>query len=185
MGRTLQTNVLQAGGTVLPAGEALGMASQEADREDLLRQATALVERAELRCGQRGEPVVIGFRRDGSASFFFGSDPVLQFTAAGQLRRVYQRGLLYKAVNGTLHEMVRERTLEKVVLKSRELSDRELFELLNCVQARLRNFAEALRSGDFELLGQVPPEGTIVARTLSWLEAIPAELSAAQRPHAG
>ena len=47
------------------------MAQRETNREDLLREATALVERAEIRIPGESEPIVVGFRRDGSASFFF------------------------------------------------------------------------------------------------------------------
>ena len=42
------------------------MARRESDREDLLREATALVERAELTIEGFDEPIVVGFRRDGS-----------------------------------------------------------------------------------------------------------------------
>src|SRR5688572_18570527 len=65
------------------------MARQEQDREDILREATALVERVELLIPEFPEPIVAGFRRDGSASFFFGADPVLQFNAQGKLRRAF------------------------------------------------------------------------------------------------
>ena len=73
------------------------MARRESDREDLLREATALVERAELTIEGFDEPIVVGFRRDGSASFFFGADPVYQFNTAFELRRAFVVGLLYKA----------------------------------------------------------------------------------------
>ena len=49
------------------------MAKEERDREDIFREATALVERVELSgiVGQ-AEPVVIGFRRNGCGSIYFG-----------------------------------------------------------------------------------------------------------------
>src|SRR5262245_38318908 len=72
------------------------MARQESDREDLLREATALVERAELKVAGEPEPVTVGFRRDGSLSVFFGSVAVYQFNTAGELRRAFADGLLYK-----------------------------------------------------------------------------------------
>ena len=161
------------------------MASHEADREDLLRQATALVERVELRYCGCTEPVVAGFRRDGSASFFFGVDPVFQFTAAGALRRAYQRGLLYKADRGRLRELARERTANEVVLRSRELSDSEARALCEGARTQLRVLAETLRAGEFELLGQVPAGGQVVERTLVWLAVLPEALAIATRPHAG
>ena len=52
------------------------MALHEQDREDLLSEATALVQRVELRVEGFAEPVIVGFRRGGEASVFFGADPV-------------------------------------------------------------------------------------------------------------
>ena len=101
------------------------MAHYESDREDLLRQATALVERAEILLPGLTEPLVVGFRRDGSVSFFFGADPVYQFNAAGELRRAYLDGLLYKADRGRLVQMRARAVATEVVLVSVELADRE------------------------------------------------------------
>src|SRR5688500_8421146 len=101
------------------------MAQRESNREDLMREATALIERAELVLPGAAEPVVVGFRRDGSASFFFGADPVYQFNAAGELRRAYVGGLLYKAVSRHLVALRRERTETETILLSCELSGEE------------------------------------------------------------
>src|SRR6476469_7343231 len=98
------------------------MSRQESDREDLLREATALVERIELRLPDQPESVVAGFRRDGSASFFFGQSPVYQFNSGRELRRAYRDGLLYKTDNGRLVEMRRERTDTAIELRSRMLT---------------------------------------------------------------
>ena len=50
------------------------MARQEQEREDLLREAVALVERIEVQTAREQGTVVIGFRRDGAASVYF-DDP--------------------------------------------------------------------------------------------------------------
>src|SRR5262245_12366974 len=101
------------------------MARQESDREDLLREATALVERAELKVAGESEPMTVGFRRDGSLSVFFGGDAVYQFNTAGELRRAFAGGLLYKAERGRLVELRRERSADEVALVRRELPDEE------------------------------------------------------------
>ena len=54
------------------------MARLEEDREDILQEATALVERVELEIENLEDPVVVGFRRDSGPAFFFGADPVYQ-----------------------------------------------------------------------------------------------------------
>src|SRR2546421_10418921 len=101
------------------------MVRRESDREDLLREATALVERAEIRTPGEHEPIVVGFRRDGSASFFFGAHPVYQFNSAGEFRRGYIGGLLYKAERGRLIALRRERSDAEVALVRTELNDDE------------------------------------------------------------
>src|SRR3954447_20411722 len=101
------------------------MSRHESDREDLLREATALVERIELTVGGFDLPVVCGFRRDGAASFYFGADPVYQFNAVGQLRRAFVAGRLIKAERGRLVALSRERTENEVALVRHELSAAE------------------------------------------------------------
>src|SRR5512134_1308657 len=107
------------------------MARQESEREDLLREATALVERAELQLPSFAEPIVVGFRSGGAASFFFGSDPVYQFNSTGQLRRAFVAGKLLKAERGRLVALARERTAEEVALVRTGLDPAEQAELLS------------------------------------------------------
>lgn len=161
------------------------MARHESDREDLLRQATALVERAELSLPGGSEAIVVGFRKDGSASFFFGADPVYQFNAAGQLRRAYLAGLLYKAERGRLIRMRRERSRSEVALVSVELSHRETDQLLAEMQTRLAGLAEALGGGEFVLVGEHPPEGRVVERIKHWLATVSGQITIAPSPRVG
>ena len=63
------------------------MARSEHDAEDLIRDATALTERAEFRLPDAAHPVIVGFRPDGCASFFFGLDEVFHFNSQANLRR--------------------------------------------------------------------------------------------------
>src|SRR5262245_26728992 len=105
------------------------MAREESEREDLLREATAFVDRIELALPSASRAtsahVVAGFRRDGGLSIFFGDDPVYQFNAAGELRRAYFDGNLVKAVNGRLASLSRIRTGSEVQLVRHDLSDAE------------------------------------------------------------
>ena len=45
------------------------------DREDLLKEATGLVDRVELKLEAFEKNIVIGFRAGGGSSFDLGSDP--------------------------------------------------------------------------------------------------------------
>ena len=152
------------------------MARDQSSREELLREATALVERIELQITgaqnasrDPNEHVVVGFRANGSASFFFGDDPVYQFNAAGQLRRAYCDGLLFKAAQGRLVSLQRVRRQNEVQLLSRQLSDVEQAAFAGEMQTRLRELADALQNGGFEVIGQVPADANVLNRVRNWL----------------
>src|SRR5687767_11977524 len=125
------------------------LAASESDREDLLREATALVERAELKLPGFVDPVVIGFRRDGSASFFFGADPVYQFNSAGELRRAYIGGLLYKAEQGRLIGLSRERSQTETALIRHELTADKAAVILESLRTDLDRARESLEAGTY------------------------------------
>ena len=131
------------------------MANCPEDREDLLAEATALVERAEFTVGGSDESYVIGYRRDGSISFFLGVDPVYQFNKSNELRRAYRRGFLIKAENGRLVRLQRNRTQHVVELIRHEFGKDEHVSFMDELVANLRGLREKLEEGDFQLIGQV------------------------------
>ena len=150
------------------------MAREESDREDLLRDATALVERVEIvlhgvSAEDESNRVLIGFRRGGAASFFFGDDPVYQFNTGGELRRAYSDGLLYKAVRGRLVALERVRTASEVRLQRHELNDDEQRDFMRKVQKRLTELAAALSNGQYEIVAQVPSDADVIGRARNWL----------------
>ena len=159
------------------------MARQESDREDLLREATALVERAELAVASEQEPVTVGFRKDGSLSVFFGGEEVNQFNAAGQLRRAFSGGLLYKAEGGRLVELRRERSASEVALVRRELTSEETTNFLTAAITRLISLRDSLAAGDYKVTGQVPADRDITSRVRKWLDEHLASLAIAGRPN--
>jgi hypothetical protein len=160
------------------------MAREEQDREDLMREATALVERIELRLPQETEPVVVGFRRAGGASFFFGDDPVYQFNAAGELRRAYVGGKLLKAERRRLVELTRVRTPAETQLVRHEFDDAETAPLLEAMQQRLARLRDALDS-TFDVVAQVPADVDVVGRIRRELAALCRTATIADSPHAG
>ena len=159
------------------------MARQEQEREDLLREATGLVRRAELCCGRFAEPVVVGFRRDGSGSIFLGADPVYQFNAGGQLRRAYKDGLLIKAERGKLASLDRQRRQRQVQLLRRDLDESATAALLAEISATLAALHRDLCEDSFTVSGQVPDDGNLVAEIIAWLESLPVTIEIAQRPN--
>jgi hypothetical protein len=160
------------------------MARQQHDKEDLLREATALVERAELQVVGFDESVVAGFRRNGSASFFFASEPVYQFNEVGELRRGYQGDQLIKAERGGLVRLQRVRADRQVQLRRHELTESELAEYLIQLDDHLDLLQARLAASEFTLLGEHPPGAEVIARVLAWLEQRPRPTPIASRPNA-
>lgn len=151
------------------------MAREEADREDLLREATALVERVELLDTSHDaerHTITVGFRRDGSVAYFFDADPVYQFNSRRELRRAYRHGKLLKAEQGRLIELTRTRTPDETTLERRDLSDDETGTLLDEMRLRVTAFvAHWLRNG-YSLVGQVPSGTDVMKRVIDETEAI-------------
>ena len=140
------------------------MARQESDREDLMREATALVRRAELTYPGRAEAenVIAGFRRDGRLSLYFGADPVYQFDEGHRLRRAYVDGFLYRTQGGTLARLTRIRTPEVTHLLRHDLDPTELAEFRESARKTLAELQEALISEKVRVLTQVPRDGSIL-----------------------
>ncbi len=161
------------------------MARDESDREDLLAEATALVERVELRLRDFADSLVAGFRKDGGLSLFFGADPVFQFNSAHELRRAFVAGEMYKARSGRLVVMRRERTDERVSLLSRELLASEQSAFLAVLDRRLDELDAAMARESYQVVGQVPADGQVVVRLAELLAGRTRPVRVANSPRAG
>ncbi|MCA9074152.1 MAG: hypothetical protein KDA93_03900 [Planctomycetaceae bacterium] len=154
----------------------------EADREDLMREATALRQRAEFRAPGQVDSVIAGYRSDGSLSIYFGPDPCLHFNSALQLRRAYVDGYLYRTQGTTLARLHRDRSGKQVELRRHDLSPTELERFLDQVRAQLTTFFDALQEANAECLQSVPPNADITSRLtkdLSDLVSQPLQLAPA------
>jgi hypothetical protein len=158
------------------------MAREEHERENLLAEATALVQRVQLDTPD-GHSIVVGFRRDGSASIFFDEEPVYQFNSRGELRRAHLDGALYKAEHGRLVRLLRHRVPGEVQLVRRELSDDETNAFMQDVARRLGALAQTLRDSGYRLVGCVPADVDVLGRALHWLDALPSTIAIAQSPN--
>lgn len=156
---------------------------QEHDREDLMAEATALVERAELIVPLWTEHLTIGFRRDGSSTFYFGPEEVYQFNSRQQLRRAFHDGQLFKAVDGKLAQLRRERTPTAVHLLRRDLTPEESADRLLRVRAVLSQLVAACREGQVTLVAQLPAGADVVSRFLSISDAL-LKAEIAEKPNA-
>jgi len=161
------------------------MARQQHDREDLLSEATALTERVSLRLRGHDEEIVIGFRRDGSASIYWGGGHAYQFNSAGRLRRAHVGDLLYKAEKGRLISLTRERKPDVVELTRHTLSESQSRMFLMEMSERLEQLHHALAKKSFTVLGQVSAEGDLLDRMACWLDEFAARVEIAESPRVG
>ena len=161
------------------------MARQETEREDLLREATALVERIELapRETASGEHVVMGFRSDGALSIYFGGDPAYHFNSSGQLRRAYCDGLLLKADHGRLVSLRRLRRENEVQLLRHDLVDEEQKKVVADLRARLRELVRQCDESCLVTVGKVPADADVLGRAMTWLSQL-GDVKVADSPHA-
>lgn len=134
------------------------MARNESDREDLIREATALIDRVEYQVSFTNESVVVGFRRDGSISFFMGPDKVFQFNSQDELRRGYFDGHLLKAERGKLVRLSRKRLDGEVQLVRHELNRSEEQAILSVVGESIAAIRDELSAGTAKPIRMVSSE---------------------------
>ncbi len=162
------------------------MARDESDREDLISEATALVDRAAFAIPDLADEIVVGFRSDGSPSIFLTPDRVYQFNSACELRRAYVNGFLYKAERGRLAAMRRERTSHETALMGRDLTDDETIAFLLSMRKELTRLVTLLRDGNGLCTRQVTSESTSESgqtaenRATDWLSNLPESFKIAQ-----
>ncbi|QDU82002.1 hypothetical protein Pla110_37540 [Polystyrenella longa] len=154
------------------------MAHQESDREDLMQEATALVERVELSLPSESEPFVLGYRRLGDLSCFLGPDPVFHFDPEMRLKRAFVQGYLFRTQETTLARLERVRSVNpetdrvKTDLLRHDLEPDELNLFRKETLKGLAGLAEALKANDFTVHRQVPSGVDLTSRILRHLESI-------------
>lgn len=148
------------------------MAREVHEREELLREATALVPRIELRVkrGELASEVFAGFRGEGALSLYFDQDPVYHFNSRKQLRRAFAEDRLIKTQQGKLVSMRRVRGPQSTDLHSHELSPDEVRQFCEAMVERIDLLREALQKDGYEVAGQVPADGDSLPRLREWLK---------------
>ena len=154
------------------------MARQETQREDLIRDAIALVDRIEF-VSDSQPSIVVGFRRDGSVSFYFGEEPVYQFNTARELRRAHLDGIL-KAEGGSLVRLHRRRGDREVQLVRETLDVAVQQEFVNSARTRLVALSNQIENGQLRAGRQVSADNRdVLARVRDWLARLPTDLTVA------
>ena len=120
------------------------MAIEEHDREDLLRDGRMMPLRGE--CLINGATVVAGLRSQGQLSLYCGPDPVFQFNADRELRRVFFQGRRFAAKNGCLVELTRENRGGKVEFASARVDPKMQTIILSSMKDWLRLIRDQAQS---------------------------------------
>ena len=167
------------------------MAKDFQDREDLLRDATALITRGRFWIIRHnaGEPrrryeVVIGFRNDGSLSLYWDQDPVFQFDASQRLRRVFIDAKMYRADASRLCSISKRRRgrgpIRRVRLTRSVLSDDEQIEILNRLEDCLSQirFRLTATTDDIESIGQSHDQ--FAEQIVNWIDQLTHPVSIAE-----
>lgn len=146
------------------------MAREAHERDDLLRDARALVPRIMLRLEIEGRSVDVlaGFRGE-ALSLYFGDDPAFHFNTRGELRRAFVDDRLIKAESGSLVSLSVSRSAKGTEFEARPLDQSEQHRLLAELESRMRTLAAALAVRRCEVLGQKPEESDALARLEHWL----------------
>lgn len=141
------------------------MARREADREDLIADAVALIHRAEFLIVGCPEPIVVGCRATGAWSFYFGAEPVYQFEPDGSLRRAFVDGKLYRSQGTTMAELTRVRTDTATTLERRDLTEDEATAFRDRIRKDLVQLQNQLWEEKFQVLRMVgfdvPPRSAV------------------------
>lgn len=145
------------------------MARQESDREDLLREATALRNRVELTIPALNEPIVAGFRDENRLSVYFGTNLAAHFDGDHCLRRAFFAGCLYRSQGHTLARLSRVRTSAETELRRHDLLPDELRAFLGRLRTALGELEAALAARTERVIGQVPVDQDIRPRLLEFL----------------
>ena len=146
------------------------MAREIHEREDLLRDAKALVPRIQLRLTHEGSSLEVfaGFR--GVAfSLYIGDDPVYHFNGAHELRRAFVDDRLIKAEKGKLVAWSPDRNEERTDMLRHDLSAAEQQQFCVTMLERLAWLAAELHAQHYEFVGQVPDDGDGFSRLQEWL----------------
>lgn len=134
------------------------MARVEADRDDLMREAIALVRRIELQAPGETQPIVVGFRTSQWLSLYFGQDLMYQFDELGRLRRAFEEGFLYRSEGTCLAKLQRQRSVGETTLVRRDLQGDALVSFRERTLAKIGWLCQVLGTGEIAVTRQIPAE---------------------------
>jgi len=159
------------------------MARAPQEREDLLRDATALVDRVELQVGAAKNSAIVfaGFRVGGAASFYFDQDPVYHFNNDHKLRRAHVDNELIKAEQGRLVALRRQQFENEVAMIRYVMQTDKQDKFCQTALKNLSQLCHALTAEDYTIMGQVSAvqDRSVVDQLITYLTSLQAVTVAA------
>ena len=155
------------------------MAKQTEDREDLMRDATAYVQRIEFQWNDK-QTIFVGFRQGGEPSFYFGQAFVLQFNAKGELRRAFWRDRLLASYQHQVHWL--QKGDGRVRLQRTPLNDAEALEFLASAEQHLAELRGNLAEERLSVLAELADGQDLGAEISGWLQQHASPLKLALHP---
>lgn len=158
------------------------MALNERDREDLLADGTAMPIRGEAILEMK--VVLVGFRPGGQVSLYVGPDPVFQFNADNQLRRVYWNENRYSAIDGRLCLLERDRRGGQVTFRNDPVAQKTQDAIRNDIESRLSWLGRAISDASTQWRVVGTDEMDFRRRIEDWLGKMSGSLRIASTPGA-
>ena len=160
----------------------VGKRREQQPPEELLREATALVERVSFHARHWQGPVVIGFRSNGAASIYFGEDPVYQFNRDDELRRSHWRGQRIKAQQRQLKLVQRDSGSSRMHLLTTDLDAPQTKQFVDELANHLEQLRGVVHHRNLRVIGQIPEHPDLLPRLHRWLESLGSHPTIAMSP---
>lgn len=157
------------------------MAKQEQDREDLLRDGRQMAIRGETTMNDT--VVTIGFRDAGQMSLYCGPDPVFQFNAGQQLRRVFFEGERYAADARHLVRLDRAARGGKVQFVAKHVSEDRYAAIIESLDRWIGDLRLVVTQGHAEWRVADQQEAAFHQQLSRWLDAMPQPIEIADSPN--
>lgn len=156
------------------------MAKQVQDREDLLRDGRQMAIRGETTINDI--VVTIGFRDAGQMSLYCGPDPVFQFNAGQQLRRVFFAGERYAADARHLVRLDRASRGGKVQFVPKEVSEDRRAAIMQSLERWIGDLRLANTTEHAEWRVADQQDAVFHQQLSGWLDALPQPIEIADSP---
>ena len=148
------------------------MARNEQDREDLMKEATALVRRMEFSVNQQEETIFAGYKRNGSLSIYLHPDLVYHFDDQCRLRRAFIAPYLYRTEGDSLTRLERVRTETTSQLAAVKLRPENLSLFQKEMIDHLEKLKIAFTANQVNIHQQIPEDVNLIQELTESIEAV-------------